>query len=57
MIPEDLPWSLHRTATSKIIINIEIMFDETSMELLSTHCLQENFYYSLSYILLMSELF
>lgn len=31
MIPEDLPWSLHRTATSKIIINIEIMFDETSI--------------------------
>lgn len=31
MIPEDLPWSLHRTATSKIIITIEIMFDETSI--------------------------
>lgn len=31
MIPDDLPWSLHRTATSKIIIIIEMMFDEASI--------------------------
>jgi len=31
MIPDDLPWSSHRTATSKIIIIIEMMFDETSI--------------------------
>lgn len=29
MIPDDLPWSLYRTATRKIIIIIEMMFDET----------------------------